>query len=56
MKPMELMKVARAQGLAEAIAGCRDDARLDGVREGAAEIARLLAEVREASEKGLDVH
>jgi hypothetical protein len=35
-------RIARARGLAQAIAGCRDDARLDGIREGAAEIAELL--------------
>jgi hypothetical protein len=35
-------RIARARGLAQAIAECRDDARLDGIREGAAEIVVLL--------------
>jgi hypothetical protein len=35
-------RIARARGLAQAIAECRDDARLDGIREGAAEIVTLL--------------
>jgi hypothetical protein len=34
--------VARSIGLAQAIAECRDDARMDGIREGAAEIVALL--------------
>lgn len=45
--PFDLMrelKIARARGLATAIAECRDDARLDGIREGAAEIVKLLKE------------
>lgn len=40
---MRESRIARARGLALAIAECRDDARLDGIREGAAEIAELLA-------------
>jgi hypothetical protein len=35
-------RIARARGLAQAISECRDDARLDGIREGAAEIVGLL--------------
>lgn len=35
-------RIARARGLAQAISECRDDARLDGIREGAAEIVTLL--------------
>jgi hypothetical protein len=35
-------RIARARGLAQAISECRDDARLDGIREGAAEIVELL--------------
>jgi hypothetical protein len=45
--PADLMRetrIARARGLAMAIAECRDDARLDGIREGAAEIVSLLGE------------
>lgn len=41
---MRESRIARARGLAQAIAECRDDARLDGIREGAAEIVQLLAE------------
>jgi hypothetical protein len=41
---MRESRIARARGLAQAIAECRDDARLDGVREGAAEIVQLLGE------------
>lgn len=37
--------VARARGLAEALATCRDDAPLSGVREVGAEIAALLTRV-----------
>jgi hypothetical protein len=40
---MRESRIARARGLAQAIAGCRDDARMDGIREGAAEIVALLA-------------
>jgi hypothetical protein len=40
--PMRESRIARATGLAQAIAECRDDARLDGIREGAAEIVTLL--------------
>jgi hypothetical protein len=40
--PMRETRIARARGLAQAIAECRDDARLDGIREGAAEIVTLL--------------
>lgn len=39
---MRESQIARARGLAQAIAECRDDARLDGIREGAAEIITLL--------------
>jgi hypothetical protein len=39
---MRESRIARAGGLAQAIAECRDDARLDGIRECAAEIAELL--------------
>jgi hypothetical protein len=42
--PMRESRIARARGLAQAIAECRDDARLDGIREGAAEIVTLLGE------------
>jgi hypothetical protein len=40
---MRESRIARARGLAQAISECRDDARLDGVREGAAEIVALLS-------------
>jgi hypothetical protein len=40
--PVRESRIARARGLAQAIAECRDDARLDGIREGAAEIVVLL--------------
>lgn len=39
---MRESRIARARGLALAISECRDDARMDGIREGAAEIAELL--------------
>jgi hypothetical protein len=39
---MRESQIARARGLAQAISECRDDARLDGIREGAAEIFTLL--------------
>lgn len=39
---MRESRIARARGLAQAIAECRDDAVLDGIREGAAEIVVLL--------------
>jgi hypothetical protein len=39
---MRESRIARARGLAQAISECRDDARLAGVREGAAEIFQLL--------------
>lgn len=42
--PMRESRIARARGLAQAISECRDDARLDGIREGAAEIVTLLGE------------
>jgi hypothetical protein len=38
----KLRGVPRAQGLAQALASCRDDAPLSGVREIAAEIVTLL--------------
>jgi hypothetical protein len=41
---MRESRIARARGLALAISECRDDARLDGIREGAAEIAELLGD------------
>lgn len=41
---MRESRIARARGLAQAIAECRDDARMDGIREGAAEIVQLLRE------------
>jgi len=40
--PVRESRIARARGLAQAIAECRDNARLDGIREGAAEIVTLL--------------
>jgi hypothetical protein len=46
--PMRESRIARARGLAMAIAECRDDARLDGIREGAAEIVSLLGERQDA--------
>ena len=40
--PMALSQMARAYGLAQAMAVCPDDVHVAGVREGAAEIAQLL--------------
>jgi hypothetical protein len=42
MRLIERSRIARARGLAQAISECRDDARIDGIRECAAEIAELL--------------
>lgn len=41
---LRVSRIARARGLAQAIAECREDARLDGIREGAAEIVQLLGD------------
>lgn len=40
--PARVARLARALGLAQAIAECRDDAALSGIREGAAEIVTLI--------------